>query len=254
MLKKILVYATFLMLLLSSSLVAAAGETGNSVDGKVTLTYYGQSAFMLSYGNKKLIFDPYLSKSPWKAVNADEIECQYILVSHGHQDHLGDTVSIAKRTGAKVIAFNALAGLLKEQECDVASMDIGGQRAFDFGYVKLTPAVHGSGVPGGLAAGFIVNFYGKTIYFAGDTALFGDMAFIAKAKVDYALLPIGDNYTMGMADAADAVGLIKPKAVIPMHYNTNPLIKASPEEFKKVVEKRYGIPVYVMQPGGILIL
>ncbi|MDF2635632.1 MAG: metal-dependent hydrolase, partial [Pelosinus sp.] len=191
---------------------------------------------------------------PWKAANADEIECQYILVSHGHQDHLGDTVPIAKRTGAKVITSNALAGLLKDQGCDVAPMDIGGQRAFDFGYVKLTPAVHGSGVPGGLAAGFIVNFYGKTIYFAGDTALFGDMAFIAKAKVDYALLPIGDNYTMGIADAADAVGLIKPKAVIPMHYNTNPLIKASPEEFKKVVEKRYRIQVHVMQPGGTLVL
>jgi len=253
-LRKFLVYATFLMLLLSSSLTAAASVNDNPVNEKVTLTYYGQSAFMLSHGNTRLIFDPYLSKSPWKAANADEIECQYILVSHGHQDHLGDTVPIAKRTGAKVITFNALAGLLKEQGCDVVPMDIGGQRVFDFGYVKLTPAVHGSGVPGGLAAGFIVNFYGKTIYFAGDTALFGDMAFIAKAKVDYALLPIGDNYTMGIADAVDAVGLIKPKAVIPMHYNTNPLIKASPEEFKKVVEKRYRIPVHVMQSGGTLVL
>jgi len=253
-LKTFLVYATFLMLLLNSSLVAASGVNDNPVDERVTLAFYGQSAFMLSHGNTKLIFDPYLSKNPWKAVNVDEIECQYILVSHGHQDHLGDTVSIAKRTGAKVITFNALAGLLKEQGCDVAPMDIGGQRAFDFGYVKLTPAVHGSGVSGGLAAGFIVNFYGKTIYFAGDTALFGDMAFIAKAKADYALLPIGDNYTMGIPDAADAVGLIKPKAVIPMHYNTNPLIKASPEEFKKVVEKRYRIPVHVMQPGETFIL
>lgn len=252
--KRFWVYALFSILLLSSSLTAAAAGADGIADGKVTLTYYGQSAFMLSYGDKKLIFDPYFSKNPWKAATAEDIECQYILVSHGHQDHLGDTVPIAKRTGAKVVTFNALAVLLREQGCDVAPMDIGGQRTFDFGYVKLTPAVHGSGVPGGLAAGFIVNFYGKTLYFAGDTALFGDMAFIAKAKVDYALLPIGDNYTMGMADAADAVGLIKPKAVIPMHYNTNPLIKASPEEFKKTVEKRYKIPVNVMQPGGTIVL
>ncbi|HWR40909.1 MAG TPA: metal-dependent hydrolase, partial [Patescibacteria group bacterium] len=251
-LKKILVCATFFLLLLSSTLVAAAGAGDSAGGDRVTLTYYGQSAFMLSHGGTQLIFDPYLSKSLWKAADADEIECQYILVSHGHQDHLGDTVSIAKRTGAKAVTFNALAGMLKEQGCDVAPMDIGGQRAFDFGYVKLTPAIHGSGVPGGMAVGFIVNFFGKTIYFAGDTALFGDMAFIARNKVDYALLPIGGNYTMGIADAADAVGLIKPQAVIPVHYNTNPLIKASPEEFKGIVEKRYGIPVRVMQPGGPL--
>ena len=250
MLKRLTVYVVFAMLLLSGSLAAAAAES----DGQVTLTYYGQSAFMLSHGNTKLIFDPYFSNNPWKAAKAEDIRGQYILVSHAHQDHLGDTVPIAKRTGAKVVTTNALARMLKEQGCDVAPMDIGGQRAFDFGYVKLTPAVHGSGVPGGLAAGFIVNFYGKTIYFAGDTALFGDMSFIAKAKVDYALLPIGDNYTMGIADATDAVGLIKPKAVIPMHYNTNPLIKASPEEFKKEVEKRYRTRVHVMQPGGTIVL
>jgi L-ascorbate metabolism protein UlaG (beta-lactamase superfamily) len=134
----LLLVFVLLMLLLSSSLTAAASVNDNPVNEKVTLTYYGQSAFMLSHGNTRLIFDPYLSKSPWKAANADEIECQYILVSHGHQDHLGDTVPIAKRTGAKVITFNALTGLLKEQGCDVAPMDIGGQRVFDFGYVKLT--------------------------------------------------------------------------------------------------------------------
>lgn len=253
MLKKVILGVALWVLTLGVVQTEAAGITWTKSE-PVTLTYYGQSAFLLSCGENKLIFDPYLNNSPWKAARAEEIDCQYILVSHGHQDHLGDTVAIAKRTGAKVVTFSALARQLKEQECDVAPMDIGGKRVFDFGYVKLTPAIHGSGVPGGAAVGFIVNFYGKTIYFAGDTALFGDMAFVAKAKVDYALLPIGGNYTMDADDAAAAVELIKPKAVIPMHYNTNPLIQASPESFKQLIEKRYGISVSVMQPGGILVL
>ena len=252
MLKKILLCAIVCLTVLAVPPAEAA--TRLLKPEPVTLTYYGQSAFLLTCGETKLLLDPYLNSSPWKAARAEEIDCQYILVSHGHQDHLGDTVAIAKRTEAKVVTFSALEQKKKEQGCDVAPMDIGGKRAFDFGYVKVTPAVHGSGVPGGAAVGFIVNFYGKTIYFAGDTALFGDMAFVAKAKVDYALLPIGGNYTMDADDAADAVELIKPKAVIPMHYNTNPLIQASPEAFKKLVEKRYGIPVSVMQPGGVMVL
>ncbi|MDR3562547.1 MAG: metal-dependent hydrolase [Negativicutes bacterium] len=212
---------------------------------------------MLTHGDTRLVFDPWFTGNPWKAAAADEIDCQYILVSHAHQDHLGDTAAIATRTGAKVITISALARVLKEQGCDASPMDIGGKRFFDFGYVRLTPAVHGSGIAGGQAAGFIVKFYGTTIYFAGDTALFGDMALLARLeKIDYALLPIGDNYTMGPADAVEAVGMLKPRVVIPMHYNSNPLIMQSPEDFKKAVEGRYGITTIVMQPGmaGTIIL
>lgn len=251
---RILVCGILICMLVAGSIAAAAPGSGWAA-GKTTLTYYGQSAFMLTHGDVRLVFDPWFTGNPWKAAIADEINCQYILVSHAHGDHLGDTASIATRTGAKVITINALAQVLKAQGCDVLPMDIGGKKMFDFGYVRFTQAVHGSGIAGGQAAGFVVNFYGTTIYFAGDTALFGDMALIGKLeKLDYALLPIGNNYTMGPEDAVEAVGMLKPKAVIPMHYNSNPLIMTSPDDFKKAVEARYGIPTTVMQPGGTIIL
>ena len=237
-------------LLFNSSIVAAAPDKAiSSPQDQTTLTFYGQSAFLLSHGDTRLIIDPWLTGNPWKAATADEIDCQYILVSHAHTDHLGDTAAIAKRTGATVVATAEIARMLKDQGCEVAPMSIGGKRNFDFGYVKVTLAIHGSGIAGGQASGFIVNFYGTTIYFAGDTALFSDMALIGKASLDYALLPIGDNYTMGIDDAVEAVGLLHPKKVIPMHYNSNVLIKQSPEEFKSKVEGKYKVPTIIMQPG-----
>jgi L-ascorbate metabolism protein UlaG (beta-lactamase superfamily) len=168
---------------------------------------------------------------------------------------MADAAPIAKRTGAKVISTSEITRMLAGMGVtDVAPMSIGGKRAFEFGSVKVTLAVHGSGVAGGQAAGFIVDFYGTKIYFAGDTGLFGDMAFIAKENVDYAILPIGDNFTMGPEDATEAVGLIKPKKVIPMHFNSNPLIKKDPAEFKSMAEKKFGIPVIIMAPGARIIL
>lgn len=216
---------------------------------KTTLTYYGHSTFMLCYDNIKLIIDPWLTGNPWKVTDADEIDCQYILVTHAHSDHLGDTVPIAKRTGAKVVTTYEIAQMLKEEGCNTVPMSIGGKKDFDFGYVKVTLAIHGSGINGGQAAGFIINFYGTTVYFAGDTALFSDMALIGRADIDYALLPIGDNYTMGIDDAVEAVGLLQPKKVIPMHYNTFEIIKQSPEEFQRKVEKKYKVPTIIMQAG-----
>ncbi|MDR3588311.1 MAG: metal-dependent hydrolase [Negativicutes bacterium] len=253
---RILVCGILICMMVAGSIAAAAPDTTNGwTENKTTLTYYGQSAFMLTHGDTRLVFDPWFTGNPWKAATAGEINCQYILVSHAHQDHLGDTVAIATRTGAKVITTSAIARMLKDQGCDVQPMDIGGKRMFDFGFVRVTPAMHGSGIAGGQAAGFVVNFYGTTIYFAGDTALFGDMALIAKQeKLDYALLPIGNNYTMGPEDALEAVGMLNPKMVIPMHYNSNPLIMQSPDEFKRAVESRFGIPTIVMQPGKTLVL
>lgn len=256
MLKKLAMAGIIICLTLGTSLAAAAPDSLFSwSQTPTTLTFYGQSTFVLTHGETKIIIDPWLSGSPWKAATADEIDAQYILISHAHGDHIGDAAAIAKRTGAKVVSTSEITRMLGEQGVgNLQPMSIGGKRNFEFGSVKLTNAVHGSGVPGGQAAGFIITFFGKVIYFAGDTALFGDMTYIGKANLDYALLPIGDNYTMGPEDASEAVGLLHPKKVIPMHYNSNPFIKQNPDEFKKMVESRYGIPVLIMNPGATITL
>lgn len=219
-----------------------------------TLTFYGHACFSLTQGNLTLLFDPYFTGNPVNPAKADVIRCNYILISHGHGDHLGDAIEIAKRNNATVIATAEIAALVGQQDCTNISMHLGGKHAFDFGYVRITPAFHGAGIPGGHAAGFIVNFFGKIIYFAGDTALFGDMALLGRLeKIDYALLPIGDNYTMGPEDAVEAVKLLNPAAVIPMHYNTWPVIAQSPEAFKEKVAA-LNIPVHIMKPGQSITL
>lgn len=218
---------------------------------EVTLKSYGHSAFQLVHENTSLLFDPYITNNPNKVIQSQDIQTNYILVSHGHFDHLGDTYEIAKRTGATVIATAELTDLAATQGCKTYPMHIGGKAFFDFGFIRVTEALHGAGVPGGHASGFIVNFYGKTIYFAGDTGLFGDMELLGKLeKIDYAILPIGDTYTMGPNDAVEAVGLLKPKYVIPMHYNTWPIIKQDPQQFKTQVEKRFShTKVLIVDPG-----
>lgn len=219
----------------------------------VTLKFLGHACMMLTAGDTTLLFDPFLTDNPFKVAKADEVKANYILVSHGHSDHLGDTIDIAKRNNATVISTAEVARLCGEQGCTAHAMHIGGKKVFDFGYVRITPAFHGAGVPGGHACGFIVNFYDVTVYFAGDTSLFGDMELLGKLEsIDYALLPIGDNFTMGPDDAAYAVGLLKPKAAVPMHYNTWPVIAQSPEVFKEIVEKTYSVPVHIVKPGDEL--
>ena len=256
MLKKFTLFAVVLCLTLGVSLAQAAPDPlFNWAKTPTTLTFYGQSTFVLAHGETRLIIDPWLTGNPWKVAKAEDIDVQYILVSHAHGDHIGDTAGIAKRTGAKVISTSEITRMLGSQGVtNLHPMSIGGKWNFEFGWVKVTNAIHGSGVAGGQAAGFIINFFGKVVYFAGDTALFGDMSYIGKANLDYALLPIGDNYTMGPEDAAEAVGLLKPKKVIPIHYNTNPLIKQNPQDFKKMVETRYNVPVLIMNPGTSITL
>ncbi len=251
--RKMLVLILGLALLLAA--VPAAAAPGGQ-GGKTAVTFLGHAAFQLTGGGITILIDPYLTGNPQAAASPETLEADYILVTHAHQDHLGDTVAIAKRTGAKVVATAEVARMLKDQGCDVVPVHIGAKKAFDFGYVRVAPAFHGSGVAGGHAAGFIVNLRGATVYHAGDTSLFGDMALLGRLeKIDCVLLPIGDNYTMGPDDAVEAVGMLNPKVVVPMHYNTHALIKQDPAAFKKAVETRYsGVKVEIMKSGAVLVL
>ena len=220
-----------------------------------TLTFLGHSCFLLSNEQTSILFDPFLSDNPFQIRKPSDIACTYVLVSHGHADHLGDAVSIAIKNDATVISTAEVARLCGEQGCKNHAMHLGGKHVFDFGYVRVTLAFHGAGVPGGHACGFLVNFYGTTVYFAGDTALFNDMALLARLEsIDWALLPIGDNYTMGPDDAVEAVAMLKPRHVIPMHYNTWPIIAQDPEQFKHKVETHLNIPVVIAKPGDSVTL
>ncbi len=165
-------------------------------------------------------------------------------------DHLGDTFKIAKAQDPMVISTFELATLCESRKIRAHAMHLGGKHKFDFGYVRVTPAFHGSGIPGGHACGFIVNFNSHIIYHSGDTSLFGDMKLLGELEnIRLALLPIGDNFTMGISDAVRAVKMIKPEVVIPMHYNTWPIIECDPKEFKDDVEKQTGTKCVILAPG-----
>lgn len=220
-----------------------------------TLKFLGHACFLLENENHTLIFDPFLADNPWKIAMPEDISCTHVLVSHAHGDHLGEAAQIAKKNNATVIATAEIAGLLQNEGCQAHAMHIGGRHAFDFGSVKITPAFHGSGVPGGHACGFLVDFAGITVYFAGDTSLFGDMALLGRLeKIDYALLPIGDNYTMGPDDAVEAAVMLGAKTIIPMHYNTWPLLAQDPDLYKGKVEQRTSSKVHILKPGEALTL
>jgi len=214
------------------------------------ITFLGHACFLLQGENQPaLLFDPFLTGNPQAAAQPDEINADYILVSHAHSDHLGDAYSIARKNQATLISTAEIATEAQSKDVQSHALHIGGKHAFPFGYVKVTPARHGSGIAGGHACGFVVNYYGKQIYFAGDTGLFSDMQYIGKHHPDAALLPIGDNFTMGPDDALECANLVKAKTIIPMHYNTWPLIKQDPEAFKTAVETKTGSKVIILAPG-----
>ncbi|NLG85674.1 MAG: metal-dependent hydrolase [Firmicutes bacterium] len=215
----------------------------------MNIEFLGQSCFLIKAGPHSLLTDPFLTGNPLAAKKPEEVHPTHILVSHAHNDHLGDTKAIAKANGAKVYSTFDICQSLQAEGISFEGGNIGGKIPADFGSVKLVPAIHSSGVPGGIACGFVINIAGKNIYFAGDTALFGDMALLAKENIDIALLPIGDYFTMGPEDAAEAVRLIKPKHVIPMHYNTFPPITQDPQQFKKLVESKTDAKVTILDPG-----
>ena len=221
------------------------------------IAWYGHACFLIETDKAKLLVDPFLSGNPMSPVQADEIEVDYILVSHGHGDHLGDTVEIAKRTGATVISnFEIQNWIVQQGIKNVHPQHIGGGFNYPWGRLKLTIAQHGSALPdgtyGGNPCGFLFYIQGKKIYHACDTGLFFDMKLIGEEGIDLAILPIGDNFTMGPDDALRAVKLIEPKQVVPVHYDTFDVIKQDPYDWAARVEKETSAKVTVMKPGGYI--
>jgi L-ascorbate metabolism protein UlaG (beta-lactamase superfamily) len=224
----------------------------------VKVTWYGHACFSVEGGGATLLLDPFLTGNPLAPVSADEVQADYILVSHAHGDHLGDAVPIARRTGATVIANYEIATFCGNQGANAHPLHIGGGRDFPFGRVKLTIAHHGSAFPdgsyGGNPAGFLLTVEGKKIYHACDTGLFYDMKLIGEEGIDLAILPIGDNFTMGPEDALRAVKLIQPKTVVPIHYNTFDVIAQDPTVFAGMVEAETPAQCVVLEPGESLTL
>jgi L-ascorbate metabolism protein UlaG (beta-lactamase superfamily) len=217
------------------------------------IRFLGHAAFELSDGDTRVLIDPFLSGNPKAAVEAGELEATTILLTHGHVDHLGDTVDIAKRTGAPVVAIVELASEIGSEGVDVFDPNLGGTVEFDWGWVRLVPAWHTAVSPKGTAhgpAGIVVNLGGKTIYHLGDTALFSDLALVPRRDdIDVALMCIGGHYTMDRHDAALAADLVKAQTVIPCHFNTFPPIETDAEAFKSDVESQTSSKVAVLEPG-----
>lgn len=221
------------------------------------LTWFGHSVVQIETGGKTLLIDPFLTGNPLAPVTADEVQPDVILVSHGHGDHIGDTVALAQRTGATVIANFEIAGWLEKQGLEkVHPMHIGGSSRHDWGTVKLTNALHGSALPdgsyGGNPCGFLLTIEDKKVYHACDTGLFGDMKLIGEEGIDLAILPIGDNFTMGPEDALRAVKLLTPQQVLPIHYGTFDIINQDPHAWRRRVEEETPARVVVLKPGESL--
>jgi L-ascorbate metabolism protein UlaG (beta-lactamase superfamily) len=220
----------------------------------VKVTWYGHSTTAIETPMVKLLIDPFFSGNDATTAKHEEVEADVIVVTHGHSDHVGDTVEIAKRTGALVVSnFEIINWLQAKGLENVHPLHIGGGKGFDWGRVKLTIAHHGSALPdgsyGGLAAGVLLYLGGIKIYHAGDTGLFYDMKLIGDEDLDLAMVPIGDNFTMGPDDAVKAVGFLDPTTVIPMHYDTFDVIQQDPVEWSNRVERKTSAKVSLLKPG-----
>ncbi len=223
------------------------GESG------LEITYLGHSCFTIHSKEYTLLLDPFLSGNPNAAISAEEVEASHILVSHAHGDHIGDTDAIAQRCNSVVFCTPEVGTLLSET-IKMEQGQPGGNIRTDFGNIKFVTAAHGSGVPGGVACGFVITIEEKKIYFAGDTQLIKDMELLQDEKIDIAMLPIGDRFTMGPDDAIKAAKMINPTMVIPMHYNTMPAIIQDPVQFKEKLKHTTGIEATILSVGEKLSL
>ena len=219
----------------------------------VKFNYYGHAAFLLDDGEHRVLVDPFLTGNPMASIAANEVDCDFILLTHAHGDHLGDAPSIAARTGAGIVAIPEVISVCESQACaEIKShpMNLGGSLDLPFGKVRMTIAQHSAGVAGGIACGFVIYIGDKVVYYSGDTALFSDMQLIGrKDAIDYAVLPIGDNYTMGLEDAAMAAQWLNASHVIPIHYDTWPVIAQEVNHYKEVTEAMTRAKVNVVAPG-----
>jgi L-ascorbate metabolism protein UlaG (beta-lactamase superfamily) len=217
------------------------------------IRFLGHAAFTISDGDSTVLIDPFLTGNPKAAIAADDVAATTILLTHGHQDHYGDTVEIAKRTGAPVIAITELAAEIGEEGVDVHDPNLGGTVKTDWGWVKVVPAWHTSTTPKGMVntpAGLLVNYKDTIVYHLGDTCLFSDLQLVGKRQpIDVALMCIGGHYTMDRTDAVDAAGLVGAKTVIPCHYDTFPPIETDAEAFRSDVESATSSHVVVLEPG-----
>ena len=222
-------------------------------------TWYGHATIGLNCEGIKLVVDPFFSGNPAATLKPQQVRADYLLITHGHGDHVGDALEIARRSSATVIANAEISDWFSAKGVKTHGQHIGGGFRYPFGYLKLTQALHGSALPdgsnGGNPAGFLLTTNaGEKLYLAGDTGLFGDMRLIGEEGLDLAAIPIGDNYTMGPDDALRAVKLLQPKVVIPIHYNTFPLIQQDVQAWKKRVEAETETRVEVLLPGGTFAL
>lgn len=207
----------------------------------LNLTYVSHSTFILDDGTHKLIIDPFFTGNPTATIKAEDIQPDFVVLTHAHGDHLGDGINMSRQHGALIIAVNELANYVASEGAKAHNMHIGGGYNFPFGRLKFTIAHHGSSTHDGKymgePAGVVINMGGKTIYHTGDTGIFLDMKLIGELDdIDIMLAPIGDNFTMGIDDAVKAVKFVDPRLAVPMHYNTFPVIQANPNEFKRKVE------------------
>jgi L-ascorbate metabolism protein UlaG (beta-lactamase superfamily) len=223
-----------------------------------SLTWLGHGAWQLETAGQRVLIDPFFTGNPAAAVTAAAVAADFILVSHGHGDHVGDTVAIARRTGATVIAnFEITEWLTRQGVAKTHAMNTGGARQFPFGNLKLTIAHHTSMLPdganGGNPCGFLIRLTdGRKVYHAADTGLFLDMQLIGEEGIDVAILPIGDNYTMGPADALRAIRLLQPKRVIPTHFGTWALIAQDAQSWAARVNAETAAEPIVLKPGQTL--
>ncbi|MFZ0043110.1 MAG: metal-dependent hydrolase [Solirubrobacteraceae bacterium] len=216
--------------------------------------FLGHACFELSDGDTTLLIDPFLTGNPKAATSADEVNPTTLLLTHGHQDHFGDVVDIAKRTEVPVVAITEISDeLVTEDDLEVQDINLGGTAEFEWGSAKLVPALHTSTTPRGTASapgGLVIDFKGTVVYHLGDTALFSDLQLVGRRRpIDLALMCIGGHYTMDRHDAVEAARLVGAQTVIPCHYNTFPPIETDAQAFKSDVESETSSQVVVLEPG-----